>query len=379
VVPKDGLLLVSFAGHGIERGDQAFLLPSDAQISNDVSFLEETGLSVTRIRGRIKATGVRQVVILLDACRNDPTGRADSPNNLTEAYVRNFNFDIRNKEIVAFATLYATAVGERAFEFTEKRQGYFTWALVEALKGAASNEKGEITLAGLIKYVQETVPKRVAVDLGGGRNQRPFVQMDGYKADELVIAVAGPVSNSVNSTPATPATDSAVIELSFWESIKNSKNVSDFNAYLEQYPNGHFAILAKNRVNEINSSVDVASSMRPPVSTTAEGAKNDALTVGTFEVEHLYHGGDGLLYVSPNKIEFKESGKRAHEDDNFSVSCAELREARGHSFGQNAAVFHISLANKNYAFFPAKSGHAYPDKSLAESIVTAVNAACGRH
>src|SRR5204862_787792 len=33
-VPKDGLLLVSFAGHGMERGGQAFLLPSDAQISD---------------------------------------------------------------------------------------------------------------------------------------------------------------------------------------------------------------------------------------------------------------------------------------------------------------------------------------------------------
>src|SRR5205807_1650249 len=39
-VPKDGLLLVSFAGHGMERGGQAFLLPADAQISDQISFLE---------------------------------------------------------------------------------------------------------------------------------------------------------------------------------------------------------------------------------------------------------------------------------------------------------------------------------------------------
>src|SRR2546423_5032404 len=37
VVPKDGLLLVSFSGHGIERNGQAYLLPSDAQISEDIS------------------------------------------------------------------------------------------------------------------------------------------------------------------------------------------------------------------------------------------------------------------------------------------------------------------------------------------------------
>src|SRR3954470_447196 len=33
-IPKDGLLLISFAGHGMERNGQAFLLPSDAQISD---------------------------------------------------------------------------------------------------------------------------------------------------------------------------------------------------------------------------------------------------------------------------------------------------------------------------------------------------------
>src|SRR6266404_8276315 len=62
VVPKDGLLVVSFAGHGMERTGQAFLLPTDAQISEDVSFLEETAVSVSRIKDRVRATGVGQVI-----------------------------------------------------------------------------------------------------------------------------------------------------------------------------------------------------------------------------------------------------------------------------------------------------------------------------
>src|SRR5947209_5979235 len=90
VVPKDGLLLVSFAGHGMERNGQAFLLPSDAQIADDISFLEDTAISVARMKERIRATGVGQVLVLLDACRNDPGGRADAPNLLTPAYQFNF-------------------------------------------------------------------------------------------------------------------------------------------------------------------------------------------------------------------------------------------------------------------------------------------------
>lgn len=98
-VPKDGLLLVSFAGHGMERSGQAFLLPSDAQISDQISFLEETAISMNRVKERIKETGVGQVVVLLDACRNDPGGRADAPNPLSNAYTNAFNFDTRNREV----------------------------------------------------------------------------------------------------------------------------------------------------------------------------------------------------------------------------------------------------------------------------------------
>jgi hypothetical protein len=191
VVPKDGLLLFAFAGHGMERGGQAFLLPADAQVSDDVTLLEQTAVNVLQIRDWVKKTGVRQVLMILDACRNDPAGRANADNPLTATYTRGFDFDVRNREVEAFVTLYATAIGNRAYEFKEKRQGYFTWALVEGLKGKAANERGEVTLDGLVKYLQERVPKQVKLDLGAGKSQRPFAVVEGYKADELVLAVTG--------------------------------------------------------------------------------------------------------------------------------------------------------------------------------------------
>src|SRR5438552_6613354 len=192
VIPADGLLLLSFAGHGIERGGQAFLLPSDSQVSNDVELLEQTAINVTQIKDRIGKIGVKQVLMILDACRNDPVGRANADNPLTAAYTRGFNFDLRNREVQAFATLYATEVGHRAYEYKEKKQGYFTWILVEGLRGGAANAKGEVTLANLVKYLQERVPKRVLQDLGPGKDQKPFAVIEGYRADELVISVRDP-------------------------------------------------------------------------------------------------------------------------------------------------------------------------------------------
>jgi hypothetical protein len=270
-VPQDGMLLVAFAGHGMERGGQAYLLPSDAQVSNDVRLLEETAINVTRMKEAIKETGVSQVVLILDACRNDPVGRANADNPLTQTYTRGFNFDIRNREVTAFATLYATAVGHRAYEFKEKRQGYFTWELVEALKGHAANEKGEVTLASLVKYLQEQVPKHVQIDLG--KEQRPFAIIEGYKADELVIAVAGEASSTSPDTPSsTQAANLAAADTNMWELIKNSTNPQDFKNYLMGFPNGRYVEQAKRRLKNLEAQAKNSNNSAAPFTSPSEGS-----------------------------------------------------------------------------------------------------------
>lgn len=271
-VPQDGMLLVAFAGHGMERSGQAYLLPSDSQVSGDIRLLEETAIHVNRMRAAIKETGVKQVLLILDACRNDPAGRANADNPLTQAYTGGFNFDVRNQEVNAFVTLYATAVGQRAYEYKEKRQGYFTWELVEALKGQAANERGEVTLAGLVRHLQTQVPKRVKLELG--KDQLPYVVIDGYKADELVIAVKGKVlSDSIYKEPAMPVTptvsalDPAAIELELWNSIKSSADPGDFRVYLEKYPQGIFAELARRRARLGETAAPTATNSSPAMLT----------------------------------------------------------------------------------------------------------------
>ena len=48
------------------------------------------------------------------------------------------------------------------------------------------------------------------------------------------------------SQQASPA-DEAEFELTFWESIKDSQDAAEFAAYLEKYPDGTFAALAETR------------------------------------------------------------------------------------------------------------------------------------
>lgn len=250
LIPRDGLLLVSFAGHGIEREGRAYLLPTDAQLTNDLALLEETAINAETIRNWIRQTGISQVVILLDACRNNPAaGRGSFDSALSEEYARSFSFDRRNGDVTAFATIYATEVGQVAYEYKETKQGYFTWALLNALRGDAANDGGEITLGALIKYLQEAVPRRVTLDLGIGKKQKPFAVVEGYKADELVIAIvprAGATAGKKERTGIN--SDFAAAELSFWDAIKSSTNPKDFEAYLERYPGGTFSSIARLRV-----------------------------------------------------------------------------------------------------------------------------------
>jgi hypothetical protein len=355
-VPKDGLLLVSFAGHGMERGGQAYLLPVDAQISDQISFLEETAISVNRVKERIRETGVAQVVVLLDACRNDPGGRADAPNPLSAAYTNAFNFDVRNREVQAFATLYATGIGQRAYEYTEKKQGYFTWAVVEGLKGGAANEQGEITLAQLVKYVQETVPKRIAIDLGSGKQQRPFANIEGYRAEDLVVAVSGPGAAAAGPSVGAPSTmvDPAAIELSFWDSIKNSTNPEDFKAYLDKYPDGQFAALAKLRAQPSRPATNPGPDTNS-LEMTYWSAIKDSKSPSDFKAYVTKFPNGLFVDLANSRIASLEAEAREREKEKVAAEAAErARNTKVFEVTGSAGLGTLTIAPGSVSFEPRK-------------------------
>lgn len=241
VVPDDGLILFSFSGHGVSIGSDAFIVPSDGRIYQDADLMRESAVDVLRIRRAIQNTKVKQVIMFLDACRNDPVrAKGDVDNNLTTAYAKGFSFETKNQNIEAYATLYATSFGDRAYEFLDKKtnkyRGYFSYAIEEGLKGSAANNKGEVTLAGLIRYIEDTVKERVRIN----ENQRqiPYPATEGFRNSDLVIAVADrntPITTNPNSSEAT-----------FWSAIENSNDVSDFEEYLRRTAKEEFSGIYKS-------------------------------------------------------------------------------------------------------------------------------------
>ena len=67
-------------------------------------------------------------------------------------------------------------------------------------------------------------------------------------------ASAAVTSTPSANAPAAPPASGAELEGLFWQSIVNSTNPADFEAYLEQFPNGVFRALARNRLAELSGS-----------------------------------------------------------------------------------------------------------------------------
>jgi formylglycine-generating enzyme required for sulfatase activity len=333
LIPPTGLLLFFFAGHGIQQQEQGFLLCSDSQLSGDLALLRETALNVDSLRRYIRETGVRQVILILDACRNEPGGRSLADNPLGEALVNALAFDVRNREVEAFVTFYASAIGHRAYEFMEKKQGYFSWFLVEGLSGAAANERGEVTLASLIRYLQEQVPRRVSLDLGVGREQKPFVNFEGYRAEELVLAINPTFPRSVSPGTVLSA------EVQLWRQVETSQVARDYKTYLEKYPGGRYADQALRRLGEMEK---IASPIPGPITTQPARLISRPFTFET-----------GLLNREGKFVERKKLQGKGVVGDCAGVPL-ELAYISGGTFPMGLSQTEIAVYQRNLGALPGR-------------------------
>jgi hypothetical protein len=73
--------------------------------------------------------------------------------------------------------------------------------------------------------------------------------------------VAADIPSLSEGEPIAPASDPQAVEIEFWDSIKNSILANEYEAYLEQYPEGNFVALARVRLEAITKD---AVGMRDP-------------------------------------------------------------------------------------------------------------------
>ena len=237
--------LVFYAGHGLEVDGVNYLVPVDARLERDTDVRFET-VALDDVLASTVGASLR--VVILDACRNNPLSRSMQRTGAARSVSRG-SFGELNEALLGDETLvaYAAAAGTTAADGTGRNSPY-TSALLAYLERPLE-----------IGILFREVRARVLESTGGEQRPHEYASLLG---EHYLRGAAGP--GTVTAATAVSGEARAQQETVFWQSIAGSRNAADFEAYLEQFPNGVFARLARNRVAALGAAaVDPPAVARP--------------------------------------------------------------------------------------------------------------------
>ena len=225
-----GLGLFYYAGHGIQYEGENYLLPVDFDADRPQD-LRYKAMPVGRVLGAMEdaANGVN--IILLDACRNNP-------------YAGKYRSATRGLAVVQSVQgsliAYATEPGGVAVD-GDGQNGIYTKHLMEQIQTPG------VPLEQMLKKV------RIAVQEETGGKQTPWESSS--LTSDIFLKPADTFSGGSSATPSPrppnnysnpePEPD---IETLAWGYVKGSKDPDDFRAFLNAYPSGKYASLAKLKI-----------------------------------------------------------------------------------------------------------------------------------
>jgi formylglycine-generating enzyme required for sulfatase activity len=128
-----------FAGHGRRDRDKDYLMLPDSDPQN----VGETAISVDYVTERLRRSGADNVVLFLDACRDEGGSRS--------------GVGIGNEEHRGIITFYSCTANQRSWEVDELQHGSFTYALLEGLR--RQGESNCATVERLNQYLLYQVPE----------------------------------------------------------------------------------------------------------------------------------------------------------------------------------------------------------------------------
>jgi len=159
------VVIFYFAGHGAEVEGTSFLLTDDAD-PRSLETLKASALNTADLNRLIGRTAAARTLTVLDACRNNPSGGRDEYSASAQ-----FALTGKGKEVVG---LVSCSPGQRSWEWEEKKHGFFTYYLVEAMQGKKSGIQGNITPSSLAEYLTVQVPTQTLSVVRQPQNPRLF-------------------------------------------------------------------------------------------------------------------------------------------------------------------------------------------------------------
>ncbi|MBM3556169.1 MAG: hypothetical protein FJX47_11535 [Alphaproteobacteria bacterium] len=252
----DTVGLVFYSGHGIQAFERNWLIPVDAALESDVD-LQTEALDAQRILSAMDEARNPLNILILDACRDNPLPRKGRSASRGLAVV---SIAPRGSFIA-----YSASPNQKADDGNPGSNGVYTSALLRAL------DQPGLSIEQVFKQANGAVQRAT-----GGR------QVPWFNASIQGDFYFRPGAAGATPSPLAPApVDPAAIELAFWDSIKGSSDVADFEEYLRKYPAGQFAGLARNKMRALKPELRTAAVTLPPPSRDTQ-ARPVQPAVGTY-------------------------------------------------------------------------------------------------
>lgn len=223
---RDGAVgLFYFAGHGMQVRGSNYLIPVKASIESEDE-VEVESVDVAYVLARMATAKNQFNIVILDACRNNP-------------FQRSFRSVSNGLAAISAPTgtmiAYATAPGSVASD-GDSANGIYTSELVAAIR------KPGLSMEEAFKQARSRVIQRTQ------GKQTPW-ESSSVVGDFFFKPAS--LNQVASLTPAAPATNDNAAEIAFWNTIKDSQDPRDFQAYIENYPNGVFNKLARIRISNL--------------------------------------------------------------------------------------------------------------------------------
>ncbi len=228
--------LFFYAGHSLQVEGKNYLLPVEAKLIDEID-LEFEAIDLNSVL-RIMERSTKTNLVFLDACRDNPLARnlVRSMGTRSAAIGRGL---ARVEAGVGTLIAYSTQPGNVALD-GEGENSPFTTALLEHIG------KPDIDVAAMLRRVRQGV-----IEATNG-NQVPWSHSS--LTGDFHFVIGGDTTVTVEVPPALSRPfDDRVLELAFWNSVKNSEDAAQFEAYLKRYPQGTFVQLAQIKVASLTS------------------------------------------------------------------------------------------------------------------------------
>ena len=232
--------IVFYAGHGIEVDKRNFLVPVDARLANDRTVEFETVPLDLVLRAVEGASGLG--LVILDACRDNPFAVAMRGAGATRAIGRGLaRVEPAGDTLLAYAAKAGTLASA-----VQGRNSAYSRALLTYL------EQPDLELGLMFRRVRDAV-----LSATGGQ-QEPFVYGSLSNRHSYLGTRPTPPKRAENGTDRLNA-ELLAAERLFWESVRNSGEPAEIEAYLAGYPKGTYAALARARLKRLK---DLAKQIR---------------------------------------------------------------------------------------------------------------------